>query len=222
MTWDRVADPPDEAPREVRHEFASPRWYRWPATIVLLVAIVLAAIVFASGSGDRPQVQGEQSPGLTSRVRGPGTRTWIALTADDGVERAGWPLPMIAREVELTCFGFGRTDFEEPRPTLARCVETFDIPDLPTNGIVSLVVVQAGFDTWHLLHVGGDATDVDLVDADGIRLDGGRVHTEGDLVALRLPTSTDLSELSWIIGRERIVCSPAPGAAQSAELCPAG
>lgn len=187
---------------------------------VAAVAIVVAVVVLASGSGERPEKAGEQLASPASRVRGPGTRDWIPLTADDGVERAGWPLPMIARDVELTCFGFGRVDFAEPRPTLARCVETFDVPDVPANGIVPLVIVQAGLDTWHLLQVGGDVGEVDLETGDGQPVGGGRVHTFDDLIALRLPASAELSELSWIIGRNRVVCEPAADAATTAEFCP--
>jgi hypothetical protein len=192
---------------------------RNPLVIIAVIAIVvIGAIVL--GGGSRPEEQGQQFPSLVSRVRGPGTRVWVELTPSNGQVREGWPPPMISRG-ELVCFGFGRLDFERPtRPTLARCVDAANIPDLPANGLVSLIMVEAGTDTWYLLAAGADVDSVTLTDRNGAAVDAERIHVDDELIALRLGRAVELSELSWIVGRTRMLCAPSPDAARTAEFCP--
>lgn len=206
-----------EVPERSRE--ADPSRRRAVVVVIVLAAVIVGALLLLRDS-DRPEVAGEQAPSPPSRVRGPGTRIFFELETADGSVREGWPPPMIARDDELVCFGFGRTDFRPPiRPTLARCVETDDIPELSAHGLVTLMSVQAGTDTWHVVLTGAPPDSVELREGDTV-VEQGRVHIDDDIVALRLRRGTDLSELSWITGRTRVTCSPPPGAAESGRFCP--
>ncbi|MGI9645848.1 MAG: hypothetical protein ACR2O6_11120, partial [Ilumatobacteraceae bacterium] len=212
-----VTEREDEPPADARS------WVRrHPLVLVVAVAVVAAVVVFTVGGDDRPEESGEQLAGPTARIAGAGNRPWVEVIPQSGEPREGWPPPMIARGTEV-CFGFGRVDFGPPtRPTLARCVEAAEIPEPPANGLVSLVVIDAGNDAWHLLLAGGDVDSAGLTAADGTEIDPERVHVDGDLLALRLSRTVDLADLSWIVGRARIRCAPPAGAAVSGQFCAAG
>lgn len=204
------------------HDTDDRSWVRrHPLVVAAVAAVAIAGVVFVAGGDSRPEERGEQLGSPTARVQGPGTKFWIELIPADGVPRDGWPPPMIARDFEV-CFGFGRVDFGPPtRPTLARCVQVGEIPELPANGLSSLVVIEAGNDTWHLLATGGAVDSVRAVDAFGSDVELGRIHVDDDLIALRLPSSLGLSELSWIVGRARIRCAPPPDATTTGRFCAA-
>lgn len=215
--WD-VAGP--AAGREVAEPAGDRPWIRrHPLVVVAAVAVAVAIAVFAVGGGSRPEEPGQQLAGPTARIAGAGNRAWIELIPESGAPREGWPPPMIARGTEV-CLGFGRVDFGPPtRPTLARCVEETAIPELPANGLASLVVVDAGADAWHLLATGGEVDSASVTDFRGNDIELERIHLDGDLVALRLARGVELSDLSWIIGRTRIRCAPPAGAAVSGRFC---
>ncbi len=209
--WD--ADVPDRAP-----ERRAPN--RRPLLIAGVVALVaIAGFVMLSGGASRPESDASQVDAPPTSLKGPGTRTWVELTPADGSARDGWPPPMLARGSEV-CFGFGRLDFEPPtRPTIARCIDAFAVPDLGPSDMASLIVVIAGSDVWHVVQTGSEVESMRLVDAAGRELSAGRVHLAGDVVALRVPIDAELSELSWVSGRTRYVCTPAADAATSGAFC---
>ena len=125
---------------------------------------------------------------------------------------------MISRS-ELVCFGFGRIDFEARRPTVARCVDLADTIGIPVDGLVSLTLVQAGTDTWFVLAAGGDVDSVSVTGAGGVPVDDGRIHVDGEVIALRLSNTAPPAELSWIVGRTRYTCTPARDVAQTGTFC---
>lgn len=181
--------------------------------------MIAVIALFALGGSSRPERDGVQFRSLDAAIGADGNRAWVVLTPVDRSVREGFPVPMIARGAQI-CFGFGRVDFDQPRPSLSRCVDADDIPELPAEGLVSLVVVRAGVDTWHLLATAGELSSVVLGADGGEPVDEGRVHIDGELVALRLDTGNTLTGMDWIIGRTRFVCSPAADAAQSGDFCP--
>ncbi len=186
--------------------------------VVVGAVVVIVLAVLALGGADRPETTGEQLASPSTQVRGPGTRRWVELRPVDGSARSDFPVPMVAHGDQL-CLGFGRIEFSPPRPTVARCVEADDVPELPDDGIVTLATIVAGDDVWHLLQAGGPVTSVGLVAADGTAIDGSRLHLDGDLIALRLDTSIPISRIEWVIGRTNHVCTPAPDAAVSSQFC---
>ena len=215
--WDA---PRPVAGREAERSTDDRPWIRrHPLVVVGAVAVLVAVAFFSVGSDNRPEGRGEQLAGPTARIAGAGNRPWVEVVPESGAPREDWPPPMIARGTEV-CFGFGRVDFGPPtRPTLARCVEAAAIPELPSNGLVSLIVIDAGNDTWHVLATGGEVGSAGLTDADGNPIDPERVHIEGDLLVLRLSRTVELSDLSWIVGRTRLRCAPPAGAAVSSRFC---
>ncbi len=195
-----------------------PARLRRTGAFVLVGLVVVVVAVFALGGDARPEMAGAQFPSLAARVQQPGTREWVELVPSDRSFREGFPVPMIARGDQV-CFGFGRLDFDPIRPSLARCVEADDIPELPAEGLISLVTVRAGVDTWHLLATAGELSAVRVADGDGSTIDPGRIHLDGEFVALRLDTSADVTGIDWIIGRTRFVCTPDGDAAVSGRFC---
>jgi len=189
----------------------------WLVLAGLVAAVGLSVLAF---SGDaRPEMVGVQYPSLTAQVGDPGRRDWVQLTPVDRSFREGFPIPMIARGDQV-CFGFGRLDFEPIRPSLARCVEADDIPELTAEGLIELVSVRAGADTWHVLGTAGELTAVRVAASDGSVIDDERIHLDGDLIVLRLDTESGVSGLEWIIGRTRFVCTPPADAVDTGLFCP--
>lgn len=190
--------------------------------LILGALIVAGVALLALGGSPRPELDGVQRPSLDATVGDPGDREWVWLTPVDRSVREGFPVPMIARG-EQVCFAFGRVDFDPPRPSLSRCVQADEIPELQAEGLISLVVVRAGTDMWHLLSTGGELSSVRLAVGGGETIDEGRVHIDGELIALRLDTAETLTGMDWIIGRTRFVCTPAADAVETGDFCaPAG
>jgi hypothetical protein len=187
------------------------------ATGVIAVAVVAVLLLFLDG-GERPTVVADQYDAPVVTVGSAGGRAWAGMTPVAGVQREGWPTPMVARDTEF-CFGFGRVDFTPTRPGLARCVEARGIPDVPANGIVRVMMIRAGLDNWHVLITGSEAESFEVATASDGPLPQDRVHIDDDVVVLRLPSRLPVAEVSWVNGRSRYVCRSDLDAATSGRFC---
>jgi len=192
------------------------------SALVALVAtgsfLALFAIVLMRGDGDRPERLAEQFDAPPVTIGSAGAYSWSPLEPAALEIRGNWPVPMLARGVEL-CFGFGRVDFIPPRPSLARCVDRAAMPELPANGVVPVMAIRAGLDVWYVLATGSEVDSIDLRSADDGAIGPERVHVDGDVIVLRLPAAAMIEELSWISGRTRFVCRRAAGVVSTDRFC---
>jgi hypothetical protein len=183
------------------------------ATAVLLAVV---ALLIAGGDGGRPEQFAEQFDAPPVTIGSGSSHAWSSLDEREGI-RSNWPVPMLARGVEL-CFGFGRVDFVPTRPSLARCVDRAALPELPANGVVPVMSVQAGLDVWYVLTTGSAVDSLDLrSSSDAVGPE--RVHVDEDVIVLRLPAGARIEELSWVSGRTRFVCRPPAGVVSADRFC---
>lgn len=209
----------DAPGRTLPGEATSPRRARRGRSALIAAGLAAAALVAALvvlDEGERPEELVERFDGPPVTVGSAVARPWRALDSEIGTVREGWPTPMLARGTEL-CFGFGRVDRSPPRPSLARCVDVDELPELPANGLITVMTIKAGLDVWSVLAAGSEVESVAVGLRDREALGPDRVHLDGDVVVLRLPASAPVEALSWISGRTRYVCGDAAGS--SAHSC---
>jgi hypothetical protein len=189
---------------------------RFVALGTALGFIVAALMVL----GYEPVLPGGQAAGPAAHIGRAPPGGWDAMPpsiAGDG--RAGFPEPMVHTGPQL-CVGFGRVDFPatQRRPSLARCVDTADLPR-SRNLLVVLDSTDSGLDTWHFLVVGGEVADVRAIVAGGDELDGARIHVGGPVIALRLADGTVFESLEWTTEFGRFRCDPPPDAWSTGTFC---
>lgn len=181
------------------------------------VAVVAGLLLFLDG-GERPRVDADQYDAPVVTVGPAGGRAWAEMTPVAGAQSEDGPTPMVARDIEF-CFGFGQVDVTPARPGLARCVDAREIPDVPANGMVRVMMIRAGLDNWHVLITGSEAESFEVATATDGALPQDRVHITDEVVVLRLPSKLPVAEVSWVNGRSRYVCRSNLDAATSGRFC---
>jgi hypothetical protein len=175
--------------------------------VVALVVTASGMIFFAVSSGPR-RVIGRQVEAPVVAIADPASRSWVPLVAVSGEVREGFPVPVLSDSDEL-CFGFGREDFSDPtRPTLARCADRSGLAPLDRTDMRPSITVKAGLDDWWVIEFGVPIDDIEVKFVGGESLSADRVHLDGDVAVVRLPTEFPVAEVSWRSGALRVGCEP--------------
>lgn len=182
---------------------------RAKAAAAVVLVIVAAWVLLLGDESTRP---GRQVPGAPVAIAAAEPDGWELLRSS-GDPRPLFPEPMV-RHGRRICVGFGRVDFGPTalRPSLARCVDTAAVGELPADGMVVISTVRSGNDSWHFIEVGAAVEGVEVDLGDGTRLGDERIHLGSTTVALRIPNDATVRALRWETATATYACSPpAPG-----------
>ena len=178
-------------------------------------ALLLVILILSDSTAAQP---GTQPASPVVRIKAADTQQWSVLTPEDGTTRDGWPRPMLATGDEV-CFGFENGALRPSRPSLARCV-VIETPLAPDE-IISLVLVEAGLDVWHIVMTGTSVSSIELTTTSGTAVADGRIHIADDVVVLRLARDSPLREIAWTSGRTTVACEPLGDSIETGRFCAA-